>query len=197
MTREQLIAQAERLGIPRPRVLTQPELVDEIIGRTTKGERERAKARGWLGRARDLLATVVEKGLHLPEAARALRQIRFHIKPYQLPNTGVCGLMTRTVPQQAIKDRSAQRCLERHRPRSRDIERCPPALYGRVEVGQRECCRFCGRSGPPSSASSSACRKQPARGRYSRPSGAPAGHIAELICEGLHEVDLGREIGNR
>ena len=74
MTREQLIAQAERLGIPRPRVLTQPELVDEIIGRTTKGERERAKARGWLGRARDLLATVVEKGLHLPEAARALRQ---------------------------------------------------------------------------------------------------------------------------
>src|ERR1700733_10212708 len=74
MNREQLIAQAERLGIPRPRVLTQPELIDEIIARTTKGERERAKARGWLGRARDLLATVVEKGLHLPEAARALRR---------------------------------------------------------------------------------------------------------------------------
>jgi hypothetical protein len=73
MTREQLIAHAERLGIPRPRVLTQPELVDEIIGRTTS-ERERTKARGWLGRARDLLAKVVEKGLHLPEAARALRQ---------------------------------------------------------------------------------------------------------------------------
>jgi len=74
MTREQLIAQAERHGIPRPRVLTQPELVDEIIGRTTKGDRERARARGWLGRARDLLAQVVEKGLHLPEAARVLRQ---------------------------------------------------------------------------------------------------------------------------
>ena len=74
MTREQLIAHAERLGIPRPRVLTQPELVDEIIGRTTTGERERTKARGWLGRARDLLAKVVEKGLHLPEAARVLRQ---------------------------------------------------------------------------------------------------------------------------
>src|SRR5580692_2567709 len=73
MNREQLIAQAERLGIPRPRVLTQPELIDEIIARTTKNERERAKARGWLGRARDLLARVVEKGLHLPEAARALR----------------------------------------------------------------------------------------------------------------------------
>ena len=74
MTREQLIAQAERLGIPRPRVLTQPELVDEIIGRTTKNDRERAKARGWLGRARDLLARVVERGLHLPEAARVLRK---------------------------------------------------------------------------------------------------------------------------
>ncbi len=73
MNREQLIAQAERLGIPRPRVLTQPELIDEIIARTAKNERERAKARGWLGRARDLLARVVEKGLHLPEAARALR----------------------------------------------------------------------------------------------------------------------------
>ncbi|MFT3768023.1 MAG: DUF4912 domain-containing protein [Minicystis sp.] len=74
MSREQLIAHAERLGIPRPRVLTQPELIDEIIGRTAKNDRERVKARGWLGRARDLLANVVEKGLHLPEAARVLRQ---------------------------------------------------------------------------------------------------------------------------
>src|SRR6185437_12092618 len=74
MTREQLIEQAERLNIPRPRVLTQPELIDEIIWRTAKDERERAKARGWLGRARDLLASVVERGLHMPEAARVLRQ---------------------------------------------------------------------------------------------------------------------------
>jgi hypothetical protein len=73
LSREQLIALAERLGIPRPRVLTQSELVDEIIGRTAKNEREKAKARGWLGRARDLLARVVERGLHLPEAARVLR----------------------------------------------------------------------------------------------------------------------------
>jgi hypothetical protein len=74
MSREQLIAEAERLGIPRPRVLTLPELIDEIIGRTAKSERERAKARGWLGRARDLLSRVVERGLHLPEAARVLRR---------------------------------------------------------------------------------------------------------------------------
>jgi hypothetical protein len=73
LSREELITHASQLGVPRPRVLTQPELMDEIITRTAKSEREKAKARGWLGRARDLLAQVVEKGLHLPEAARVLR----------------------------------------------------------------------------------------------------------------------------
>lgn len=73
LSREELITHASHLGVPRPRVLTQPELMDEIISRTAKSEREKAKARGWLGRARDLLAQVVEKGLHLPEAARVLR----------------------------------------------------------------------------------------------------------------------------
>ena len=73
LSREELIVHASQLGVPRPRVLTQPELMDEIITRTAKSEREKAKARGWLGRARDLLAQVVEKKLHLPEAARVLR----------------------------------------------------------------------------------------------------------------------------
>jgi hypothetical protein len=73
LSRDELIAEAEKLGVVKPRVLTQAELVDEILGRTAKTAKERAKARGWLGRARDLLAQVVEKGLHLPEAARALR----------------------------------------------------------------------------------------------------------------------------
>ncbi|MEP7125756.1 MAG: DUF4912 domain-containing protein [Byssovorax sp.] len=73
LSREELITHATHLGVPRPRVLTQPELMDEIITRTAKTEREKTKARGWLGRARDVLAQVVEKGLHLPEAARVLR----------------------------------------------------------------------------------------------------------------------------
>jgi hypothetical protein len=73
LSREELIVHASHLGVPRPRVLTQPELMDEIITRTAKSEREKTKARGWLGRARDLLAQVVEKQLHLPEAARVLR----------------------------------------------------------------------------------------------------------------------------
>ena len=84
LNREQLIAEAERIGVPRPRVLTQPELIDEIIARTTD-TRDRARARGWLGRARDLLATVVERGLHLPEAARALRSGGSGDKPWPPP----------------------------------------------------------------------------------------------------------------
>ncbi|WP_437333412.1 tetratricopeptide repeat protein [Sorangium sp. So ce394] len=73
LTREELIARAEGLGVPRPRVLTKAELVDEILARTAQGEPERARLRGFLGRARDLLSRVVERGLHMPETARALR----------------------------------------------------------------------------------------------------------------------------
>ncbi len=73
LSREELVAHAERLGIPRPRVLTAPELIDEIISRTEAHPGRRGRERGWLGKARDLLARVVEKGLHLPEAARAIR----------------------------------------------------------------------------------------------------------------------------
>jgi hypothetical protein len=72
LSRDALIDIADRIGVTRPRVLTHAELVDEILTRTIKSERERAKARGWLGRARDLIARVIEKGLHLPETARAL-----------------------------------------------------------------------------------------------------------------------------
>jgi len=74
LSREELIEEASRVGVGRPRSLTQAELVDEILTRTTTGDRERARVRGWLGRARDLLARVVERGLHLPEAARSLRR---------------------------------------------------------------------------------------------------------------------------
>jgi hypothetical protein len=71
LSREELIREAERAGVPRPRTLTQAELVDEILKRTAGGDTKRA--RGLLGRARDLIATVVEKGLHLPDAAAAIR----------------------------------------------------------------------------------------------------------------------------
>lgn len=73
LSREELIREAEQAGVARPRVLTQSELVDEILKRTAASDRDRTRSRGWLGRARDLLATVIEKGLHLPDAAAAIR----------------------------------------------------------------------------------------------------------------------------
>src|ERR1700680_688771 len=54
----------------------------------------------------------------------------------------------------------------------------------RGEVARRGGFRFCGKSGRPSSASSNACHKKLAPSRCFRPNGAPAGHIALLICEG-------------
>lgn len=73
LTREELVALAGELGIVRPRSLTVPELIDEIVSRTASSEREKARSRGWLGRARSLLASVIERGLHLPDVAKALR----------------------------------------------------------------------------------------------------------------------------
>lgn len=73
LTRDQLIERAERAGVTRPTVLTRAELVDEILRRSVTDVAERKRARGLLGLARDLLASVVDRGLHLPEAAELIR----------------------------------------------------------------------------------------------------------------------------
>lgn len=74
LDRDSLVAHAEAQGVSRARILTRPELVDELLLRDAGGDRERArKVRGWLGRARDLVARVIERGLHLPDAADRLR----------------------------------------------------------------------------------------------------------------------------
>ncbi len=76
LDRTTLITQAEELGVARANILTRPELVDELLIRTTKkDDRDLPRARGFFGRARDLVARVIEKGLHLPDAAERLRQV--------------------------------------------------------------------------------------------------------------------------
>ncbi len=76
MDRDALIARAETDGVSRARVLTRPELIDEILrrepGRSTDDVR---RARGFLGLARDLLARVIERGLHLADAADRIRGV--------------------------------------------------------------------------------------------------------------------------
>ena len=76
LSRAELIAKAESLGIERASVLTRAELVDEIVRRSVTDPIERRIARGLLGVARDLVARVVERGLHLPDAAARIRAMR-------------------------------------------------------------------------------------------------------------------------
>ena len=73
LDRDALIARAEANGVPRARILTRPELVDELLLRGSEAREDVQRVRGFFGRARDLLARVVERGLHLPDAAERLR----------------------------------------------------------------------------------------------------------------------------
>jgi hypothetical protein len=79
LDRENLIARAEALGVSRANILTRPELVDEVLLRSASKDDLHdprvARARGFFGRARDLLARVIERGLHLPDAAERLRRV--------------------------------------------------------------------------------------------------------------------------
>ena len=73
LTRAELVQHAKALGVDHADVLTRLELLDEIVSLTVRDEAERKAARGLLGRARDLVARVMEKGLHLPDAAQRMR----------------------------------------------------------------------------------------------------------------------------
>ncbi len=73
--RDALIAMAEKAGVSRARILTRPELVDELLLRSAGDDASRRRARGLFGVARDLLARVIERGLHLPDAAERVRAI--------------------------------------------------------------------------------------------------------------------------
>ncbi len=75
LDRDALIARAEDAGVTRARILTRPELVDELLLRTTPDPTARRRARGFFGVARDLVARVIERGLNLPDAADRLRAL--------------------------------------------------------------------------------------------------------------------------
>jgi hypothetical protein len=85
--REQLIQEARRFGVRRPEVMTRVELIDEVLRLGTPNPVERKRVRGWLGVARDLLASVIEQGLNLPDAAALIRgDVRFEpLSPVQPP----------------------------------------------------------------------------------------------------------------
>jgi hypothetical protein len=74
LNRSGLIERARRLGVPRPEVMTRVEMIDEIIRRQETDVNARRRARGWLGVARDLVASLIEQGLNMPDAAELVRQ---------------------------------------------------------------------------------------------------------------------------
>ena len=73
MSRDELIARARELGAKRAELMTRVELRDEIVRLTEEDPVVRRRSRGWLGVARDLVASVVDSGLNLPGAAAAIR----------------------------------------------------------------------------------------------------------------------------
>jgi hypothetical protein len=75
LDRDELVRRAERAGVVRPRVLTRPELVDELLLRSAADQATKRRTRGLFGLARDLIARVVERGLHLPDAADRIRAV--------------------------------------------------------------------------------------------------------------------------
>jgi hypothetical protein len=70
LSRRELVERAEQLGVARAAALTKTELMEAIRG---VQEPSRKRPRTWFGRARDLVARVVEQGLHLPNTAKILR----------------------------------------------------------------------------------------------------------------------------
>jgi hypothetical protein len=73
MNREQLVLKARVLGVERAELMTRVELRDEIVRRSEPDLAQQKRARGFLGVARDLVASVVEAGLNLPDAAAIIR----------------------------------------------------------------------------------------------------------------------------
>jgi hypothetical protein len=72
LSRDELIVKAEREQIHSAKTLARDELIDELLKKSEPSSEGARLARGLFGLARDLLARVVERGLHLPDAADRL-----------------------------------------------------------------------------------------------------------------------------
>jgi hypothetical protein len=87
--RHELIAAALELGIERPEVLSHSELQQRIRdvseGNARVSEPPPPLGRGWFNVARHLVASVIEKGLNLPTAARVLRDTVRSVPPQRPP----------------------------------------------------------------------------------------------------------------
>ena len=140
LDRDTLISRAKEAGVSRPSILTRPELVDELLVRSAPRADDPAlrKVRGFFGLARDLLASVIDRGLHLPDAADRIRALR---GPVDLPPA-------RTVPNALPTVTLAEiYAAQGHRDRAVDtlrkvLEREPDHTAARALLGQLEDASF-------------------------------------------------------
>ena len=74
LDRDALLAKAEAAGVTRPSILTRPELVDELLLRSTPDPATLKRGLVASSASRAIsLASVVELGLNLPDAADRIR----------------------------------------------------------------------------------------------------------------------------
>jgi hypothetical protein len=85
LSRDELIGRARGLGAKRPELMTRVELRDEIVRPDGKRPRARGRSRGWLGVARDLVASVMDAGSTCPAPRRPSAAGRDRPTEYQGP----------------------------------------------------------------------------------------------------------------
>lgn len=119
LDRESLVLRAQASGIRRARILTRPELIDELLRLDPDvDENQLKRSRGFFGRARDLLARVVERGLHLPDAADRIRTSPIsdlpprRVEPQALPTVTLAEIYAAQGYRQRAID-TLKRVLER------------------------------------------------------------------------------------
>jgi len=108
LSREELVQRARELGARRPEVMTRIELRDEIVRLSEPDPQIRRRSRGWLGVARDLVASVMDAGLNMPGAAAA---IRGDGRPAAEETTGPPPVATLTLAEIYLAQGHAERAL--------------------------------------------------------------------------------------
>ena len=137
LDRESLVVRAQAAGIRRARILTRPELIDELLRLDPAAdEGQLRRSRGFFGRARDLVARVVERGLHLPDAADRIRELTGADVPYAAPRIEPQAMPTVTLAEIYAAQGHHKRAIETLR---RVLEREPDhaaaqALVARLEA---------------------------------------------------------------
>jgi len=123
LDRESLVVRAQAAGIRRARILTRPELIDELLRLDPSAdEGQLRRNRGFFGRARDLVARVVERGLHLPDAADRIRELTGAEVPYATPRIEPQAMPTVTLAEIYAAQGHDKRAIETLR---RVLEREP------------------------------------------------------------------------